>query len=153
MVRFLGFPLHILKISHIKAIMANFQVIRNKIYKILRIFPSLLQGGGNEHSYEQLQQIMNQQMGIPPGMLQGPPPGPPPPMGPGGPPRLGPPTGLLGNAPPGFMPMGPPPPGFRPPGMYESRGEQTGLWYFRPGRTQTDLYSHRRRLEALKFWI
>ena len=34
---------------------------------------------------------------------------------------------------------------------YEPRHEQTGLWGFRPGLTQTNLYSHRSRLEALNF--
>ena len=31
---------------------------------------------------------------------------------------------------------------------YEPRCEKTGLWGFRPGPTQTELYSHRRWLEA-----
>ena len=30
----------------------------------------------------------------------------------------------------------------------EPRSEKTGLWGFRPGPTQTRLYSHRRWLEA-----
>ena len=34
---------------------------------------------------------------------------------------------------------------------YEPRCEKTILWGFGPGLTQTDLYSHRRRLEALNF--
>ena len=33
-------------------------------------------------------------------------------------------------------------------GMYEPRREKPGLWDFRPGPTQTRLYSHRSRLEA-----
>ena len=32
--------------------------------------------------------------------------------------------------------------------IFESRCEKTGLRGFRPGPTQTGLYSHRRRLEA-----
>ena len=32
--------------------------------------------------------------------------------------------------------------------IYELRCEKTGLRGFRPGSTQTGLYSHRRRLEA-----
>ena len=32
--------------------------------------------------------------------------------------------------------------------LIEPRREKTGLWGFRPGLTQTDLYSHRSRLEA-----
>ena len=35
--------------------------------------------------------------------------------------------------------------------LYEPRSEKTGLWGFRPGPTQTRLYSHRRWLEALNF--
>ncbi|KAL4218755.1 hypothetical protein ACF0H5_021342 [Mactra antiquata] len=80
--------------------------------------------GGTDQSYEQLQQIqqmMNSQMGMPPdGMMQGPPPnmqmmG----MNPGGPP-MGPRT-LLGAGPPGFlnqrqMGPGPGPNRFGPPG-------------------------------------
>ena len=34
---------------------------------------------------------------------------------------------------------------------YESRRQKTGLWVFRPGLTQTGLYSHRRWLEAGNF--
>ena len=34
---------------------------------------------------------------------------------------------------------------------YEPRFEKTGLRGFRPGPTQTGLYSHRRRLEVLNF--
>ena len=34
---------------------------------------------------------------------------------------------------------------------YEPRSEKTGLWGFRPGPTQTRLYSHRRLLEACNF--
>ncbi|XP_060576441.1 serine/threonine-protein phosphatase 1 regulatory subunit 10-like isoform X2 [Ruditapes philippinarum] len=90
--------------------------------------------GGNEQSYEQLQQIqqiMNSQMGLPPdGMMQGPPPGMPM-MGmpPGGPP-MGPRT-LLGNAPPGFMPQRPMGPGpgpnrFGPPGNWGPQGNMGG---------------------------
>ena len=33
-------------------------------------------------------------------------------------------------------------------GIYEPRREKTGLRGFRPGLTQTGLYSHRSRLEA-----
>ena len=33
-------------------------------------------------------------------------------------------------------------------GSYEPRREKTGLRGFRPGPTQTDLYSHRKELEA-----
>ncbi|XP_045194339.2 serine/threonine-protein phosphatase 1 regulatory subunit 10-like isoform X2 [Mercenaria mercenaria] len=90
--------------------------------------------GGSEQSYEQLQQIqqiMNSQMGLPAdGMMQGPPPG----MGmmgmpPGGPP-MGPRT-LLGNAPPGFMPQRPMGPGpgpnrFGPPGNWGPQGNMGG---------------------------
>ena len=32
--------------------------------------------------------------------------------------------------------------------LFEPRHEKTGLWGFRPGATQTGLYSHRRWLEA-----
>ena len=32
--------------------------------------------------------------------------------------------------------------------LFEPRCEKTGLWGFRPGPTQTGLYSHRRWLEA-----
>ena len=35
----------------------------------------------------------------------------------------------------------------------EPRCEKTGLWCFRPGPTQTRLYSHRRWLEALNFGL
>ena len=35
--------------------------------------------------------------------------------------------------------------------MIEPRRDKTGLWGFRPGLTQTDLYSHRSRLEAYNF--
>ena len=35
--------------------------------------------------------------------------------------------------------------------LYEPRSEKTGLWGFRPGPTQTGLYSHRRWLEAGNF--
>ena len=34
------------------------------------------------------------------------------------------------------------------PVAYEPRSEKTGLRGFRPGPTQTGLYSHKRRLEA-----
>ena len=34
---------------------------------------------------------------------------------------------------------------------YEPRSEKSGLWRFRPGPTQTSLYSHRKRLEAGNF--
>ena len=33
-------------------------------------------------------------------------------------------------------------------GKLQPRSEKTGLWGFRPGPTQTGLYSHRRWLEA-----
>ena len=35
--------------------------------------------------------------------------------------------------------------------LYEPRHEKTGLRGFRPGLTQTDLYSHRSRIEAGNF--
>ena len=35
--------------------------------------------------------------------------------------------------------------------LNEPRSEKTGLWDFRPGPTQTRLYSHRRWLEAWNF--
>ena len=38
--------------------------------------------------------------------------------------------------------------------LNEPRREKTGLWGFRPGLTQTDLYSHRSRIVlSLKFRI
>ena len=33
-------------------------------------------------------------------------------------------------------------------GKYGPRSEKTGLWGFRPGPIQTDLYTHRRKLES-----
>ena len=37
--------------------------------------------------------------------------------------------------------------------LYEPRREKTCLWGFEPGPTQARLYSHRRWLRGLKFWI
>ena len=37
--------------------------------------------------------------------------------------------------------------------LYEPRRKKTGLWGFRPGLTQTDLYSHRSRLVAWNIWF
>ena len=42
----------------------------------------------------------------------------------------------------------PMPPYFLCQTLYEPRSEKTGLWGFRPGQTQTRLYSHRRWLES-----
>ncbi|XP_052789006.1 serine/threonine-protein phosphatase 1 regulatory subunit 10-like [Mya arenaria] len=87
--------------------------------------------GGSEQSYEQLQQIqqiMSQQMGIPPEMLmQMLPPGMPPPMGmpPPGPMGMRGPPPMMGNGPPGFMgprQMGPGPPNRFGPGPQGSWG-------------------------------
>ena len=39
------------------------------------------------------------------------------------------------------------------PQQFEPRREKSGLWGFRPGQTQTGLYSNRRKLEALNFGL